>query len=390
MTFLGSADIIPKPPHGSLISSWGERTVVQQDTVAGWTTEYNINADILKSTVTGSGTVTDVGRMAVLSTTAATSSSAKISTHRIARYVPGLGMEVRFSALFTIGVANSTQIIGVGDATDGYFFGYNGVSFGVLVRSDSVDSWTALADWNLEQPSITTTFLNVFQITYQMAGATIFSMEDRDTGEFIPVHIIRYANTAAVPQVLNPTFPAMAQVTNTTNNTDIVLKTPEMMVLRQGFVGEQHDDPLLLHRHFKRLEATVTTTEGNLISVASAATFQSIANHIETKIRKIEVITEGTKAVTVRLLKNTTLGGAPSYTNFNANTSGLSFDIAGTTVSGGDEVAATIFPLEGRTLFDLHNEALYDSGAGDIYTITGVTSTATSLASVIIDVTEGF
>jgi len=39
-------------------------------------------------------------------------------------------------------------LFGAGDDVDGLFFGFNGTSFGIMTRNDSVDTWVAQADWN--------------------------------------------------------------------------------------------------------------------------------------------------------------------------------------------------------------------------------------------------
>jgi len=54
------------------------------------------------------------------------------------KYNAGQGALIRFSALFTTGVANSRQIAGVGEVGDGLFFGFNGSVFSILRREAGV------------------------------------------------------------------------------------------------------------------------------------------------------------------------------------------------------------------------------------------------------------
>ena len=54
--------------------------------VSGWTFNYNVNSDFITTTTTGSGTVTQSNGKAVLQTSAATSSSAKIETKNTLSY----------------------------------------------------------------------------------------------------------------------------------------------------------------------------------------------------------------------------------------------------------------------------------------------------------------
>lgn len=55
-------------------------------------------------------------------------------TRRFQTYHPGQGATFRYTAMFTAGVANSTQVAGPYHAEDGFAFGYNGTSFGILHR----------------------------------------------------------------------------------------------------------------------------------------------------------------------------------------------------------------------------------------------------------------
>ena len=95
---------------------------------------YNINTILVDSRENQSGTITQASNMAHLSSGAAVNSSAQLLSNDHIKYNPGQGGLVRFTGVFTTGVVNSTQIIGIGDSGDGYFFGYNGVDFGVLRR----------------------------------------------------------------------------------------------------------------------------------------------------------------------------------------------------------------------------------------------------------------
>lgn len=59
---------------------------------------------------------------------------ARLYTIRRMRYNPGLAVSIRFTAIFSPPINDSTQIIGYGDACDGIFIGYNSMDFGILFR----------------------------------------------------------------------------------------------------------------------------------------------------------------------------------------------------------------------------------------------------------------
>ena len=81
--------------------------------------------------------------MGVASTTAAATSSSLIQSIRRAKYRAGEGLLSRFTAQFTTGAANSTQLAGMRNANiDGWFIGYNGTQFGIMYRRNSVNPFS--------------------------------------------------------------------------------------------------------------------------------------------------------------------------------------------------------------------------------------------------------
>lgn len=59
-------------------------------------------------------------------------SFASLQSRKRLRYRPGQGMVGRFTALWSTPAANSIVVAGLGTAESGYYFGYNGTSFGIL------------------------------------------------------------------------------------------------------------------------------------------------------------------------------------------------------------------------------------------------------------------
>ena len=113
---------------------------------------YTIDTDYSVTSITGlstsgSGTVTQGTGMALLSTSTTLGSAAVLASKARLSYKPGQGLETIFSAVFDIADANNTQYIGVGNSRDGFFFGYNGTTFGVLHRNNSVDTWISQASF---------------------------------------------------------------------------------------------------------------------------------------------------------------------------------------------------------------------------------------------------
>lgn len=81
-----------------------------------------------------SGTATVSNNICSINAGSNTNGRSYLSSARRMRYNPGLAICIRFAALFSAPIANSSQLIGYGDCCDGFFVGYNGTSFGILHR----------------------------------------------------------------------------------------------------------------------------------------------------------------------------------------------------------------------------------------------------------------
>lgn len=115
------------------LSAFKEVVVVQPTPVVQMSWIYNINSRI-STERSNNGSATAANGSLTLSTGAAANQSSAILSVDPVKYAPGQGIRYRGTALFTTGVANSEQVIGIGDAFEGFFFGYDGADFGVLRR----------------------------------------------------------------------------------------------------------------------------------------------------------------------------------------------------------------------------------------------------------------
>jgi hypothetical protein len=138
----GATKIVNVDQHGDVMTHLHEPATVYGEVIISEATpifqksfSYGINPRVVDTYTTGSGTTSGVSRMARLSTTAATSSKAQIKSKRLIHHEAGQGSGCKFTAVYTTGVANSSQCVGAGDETNGFFFGYDGATFGVLLRS---------------------------------------------------------------------------------------------------------------------------------------------------------------------------------------------------------------------------------------------------------------
>ncbi len=121
----------PRLPFGS-IHTESLTPVFQSDGV------YGINAQQVRTTTSASGTATGADSAFVCTTGTTIYGFGTIQSRKRLRYRPGQGIVGRFAGSFTTGVASSIQVIGFGHAEDGFYFGYNGTSYGILYSNRGV------------------------------------------------------------------------------------------------------------------------------------------------------------------------------------------------------------------------------------------------------------
>lgn len=376
----GDLDVSIKDPtsvFGEVITA-SLTPIIQADFV------YGINSNLFTSTLTGSGTATSTNQMGIASTSATINSSSLIQTARRAKYRAGEGLLSRFTAQFTTGVANSTQTAGMRNAAiDGWFIGYNGTSFGVMYRRNSVDTWVAQSSFNKDKldgtgssgMTIDPTKINIFQLSIGYLGVRgcTFSVLNPSSGVWIPFHDYTFANTVAdQTQSINPTMTFGIQATNTSNATNIAVKNASVGVFIVGArarIGSTYG-----LSNFK----SVSTTETNIITIRNNTTMNSITNQSQIRIRSLSASTAANVPVVFKLIKNTTLGGVPSYTNLDATNSCAASDVAGTTVTGGNVQFNTTVGANGNVFVDLTEFDIFLS-PGD--TLTGTAATISGAAA---------
>lgn len=343
------------------ISAFGDLRTTEITPKVHLTFPYNINSDIVDTVTANGGTVTAADSMAVVQTSAATNGEAEFSSRRVLTYRSGLGGLARFTALFTDGVASSTQYIGLGDATDGFFFGYDGTTFGILRRQNGVEFWTPQTSWNVDvmdgndgadNPSdmlLDTSNLNVFQIHFQWLGAgqIEFGVEDENTGLFVPVHRIKYANNFTVPSIYNANLPLHAHVVNEGNASNITIKTASM------FAGvEGKSIPLGPSNNY--VESKAISTEEHLYHIRNKSTIGAINNRVRMILKQISAGNDANALSTVRVYSNATLANGPAvWTDINGTDSVAEVDTVQTYSSGGRLLFQGVVGKDTGQIFDL-------------------------------------
>jgi len=325
--------------------------------------EYTVsNTELSTNTVTGSGTVTQGAAMAVCTTTTTTASTAKFQSKRHAKYRAGLGGLMRFTTLFTAPVAATEQYAGIVDETgssaafkNGLAVGYDGTTFGYHRFSNDTLTTAAQAGWDdpldgtgASGQTIDHTKLNIWYIQFGYLGALgpILWFVGQDNIPY-KVHTMPITGTLTEPTSHNPNYHFTIWVNNKATVDNLILKCASYAYFIEGKTKyfEIHQPQFSTGKQ----QATSVTSSDNVLTIRNKSTYASKTNYIDVLLERVSVSLEasGTNNLAeVRMVRNATLGGSPSYSDVSATDSVVDYDVAGTTVTSGKTL--DVFSLAGK------------------------------------------
>lgn len=142
------------------LSAFGELITVEPTSLVQLLFTASLNTRLVSARTNNGGAVSQDEHMAKVSSGTNTNSRGQLFSKTPIKYNPGQGGSVKFTALFESAGAGSEQVVGVGDISDGYFFGYDGADFGVLRRKGGhpeVQTLTVTNDADTSSGDITIT-----------------------------------------------------------------------------------------------------------------------------------------------------------------------------------------------------------------------------------------
>lgn len=385
-----------------LSSAFGEQAVIELSPQWQQSFEYTVdNTELNSKILVGTGTVTQANAMAVISTGGTAAGQATMRSTHHARYKAGLGGIMRFSARFSTPVALTHQYAGLADEAGTTAEFKNGYTLGIIGTTPTISRFQNDVQFDVPQSSwddpldgtgqskVTLDFtkLNVFYIQFQYlgAGAIYFWTENPLTGVPFRFHNLRYGNSNTVPSTYNPNYHVTYHVDNKTVASNISIYTASY-----GYFIEGKTELVEFHQpQFSTgsRQKTAVTTEVAIVSIRNKSTYASKTNYIDLLLERFACSIEAGAANnlgSVRIVKNATLGGVPSWADVNTTNSVVELDAAGTTVTGGttiieyplanknDKVAENVIPYK----FIIH--------PGDTITLAGSSAaSATINASVL-------
>jgi len=279
-------------------------------------------------------------------------------------------------------------------AVNGFAFGYNGTTFGILRINNSTQTFTAQSNWNIDKAdgsgiidAIDFTKINVFKIAFQyLGGGTItFFIESPSTGIFERIHKIAYPNTSTVPSIGNPNLPLTMYVSNGTTTSNMTLRSASMCGMIQG----KNLQTALLSNTFTRTGVNVTTSNTYMFSLRNNTTNGSVTNFIETFLKRLTFGSDGNAGamVVISLYSNMSLTNA----SFQAITNSIvSTDIAATAFTGGSLIFQTLANRNNQPIFEDLSAFNIIISPGDTVTLTAFVTANTATGIGVLNWVEDF
>lgn len=311
--------------EGGPFTSFGEMSVAEKHREIRYTFPSHIDPEAFLTTVSGSSVAMSKveDAMAVVTTGDATElMSCTMSSRKHAHYFAGQGLLIQFSAIFESGVVGTQQRVGLGDTTDGLFFGYSGSGFGAFRYCDGAETFMSAATWNGDKCDGTgssemvldPTLPNVYSIQAQMHYMGQIKFRVVSPLHDLPIvgHTIRWSNTAAAASgvtLRTASKPLTVDVRKTASTSgELQVKTASMAVFVEG---DPHNDanPRCADVAFSGVADGV---EEVMLHLRNRSTVMGMPNHGDIVITSVSVAVDGTKPATLRGYHNSALSGVAS------------------------------------------------------------------------------
>ena len=299
---------------------------------------YGISALLCGSAVTGSGTVTATSGLVSVTTGTTPASSATLSTKGYVFIAPGQTATVAIAGVFGVPTSSCTQLIGVGNAINGLFFGYLDTAFGICVRANSSDTWVTQTSFNVDKVNgtgssginLNTQYGNTYVIIYDALGFGTVSFGILGIEGLVIVHRYSFINAQTTIGLPNPHLQATCNITKTAGATSITAKIASFAAFLDG--ASYYPMALCTTSVDK---AVSSQTYVPIIAIRNCTTFGTFTNASTVILSRANICTQGvSKNFVVALVKNPTLTGG-TWSFLDATTSVVERNSAATAYSGG-------------------------------------------------------
>jgi len=348
----GNAFVVAGGPQAD---AFGRARVAAPETLFSVSFQYDAQPLLMQTVVNGSATATKIANTSAvqLSTVDGTTAhGVDFQSKGYYRYEPGKSLLIAMTGIIGAAKANVRSQVGFFDANDGVFFDQNN-GIGVTVRTSTsgspVDTFVAQASWNIDKmdgtgvSGITIDFSKgqIFLIDLQWLGSGRVRFGFDVNGYAYYCHQVNNANLLILPYMNTACLPVHWAI----HNTGAASGATTMQANCATVISEGDNDvPSALHFGVGNttMIASISTTRTALITIRPTLTFNSLVNRSRISNIEFDVYNnDGTTGGYWELVYNGTLGGSPSYHSVDSN-SGVEFDVAGTTCTGGIVIASGV------------------------------------------------
>lgn len=303
--------------------------------------------------------------------TAAVTNSGSVTTtaHEI---VDGLNAGAA-ALLWTIQHINDHIIFvyrGSGSKSDAYLLSFaTGTGAGTFSQLKAgaapTETWTAKANWNADTCSwLNPALANIYKMEFAHLGygPLKYSVFNPTTRDFTLAHVIEWANTESGPNFNNPSMRPGWVSASLGSSTNLTVNGCNAMAALQGNAD--------ISRPFSAV-GTVTgvTTQTQVLTITVRDEFNSRAVNGVIKPILVSISTDSTKGAIFRIYRSPTVAGTTVHQYVDQNESMVTYDTAGTTVSGGRILGSYTVGPSGSLQISFDDDLL-DLIAGDELVIT--------------------
>jgi hypothetical protein len=314
--------------------------------------QYNKGPLIWAEKATGTGGAThSPNPSTVLLTTGSGNNGAGIIRQTISyfRYQPGKSLLSLAKFCFHDQTPNVVKRVGYFDAQNGVFLAQNGESHSINLRSTStgstVDNSIAQENWNLDRIDgkgqsgkvIDWTKSQILITDIQWLGVGSVRVGFEIGGVPYYCHEFEHANVTVSTYMSTGNLPIRYEIHNIAGvaGTSTIEQICSTVVTEQGSLDDQG---YYEHSVNNGIIPISVTTRRSVLAIRPKVAFGGKINRSMVKHETFEIVTGGNN-VLWELIYNPVLGGTPVWNSAGDN-SVMEFDIAGTTITGGEVVSS--------------------------------------------------
>ena len=335
------------------VDAFGRGRVSEPTTLFDSQLQYN--AQPLLWYDVGDGTAAHVAAKSAVQLTVTAGQSIMRQSRAYHRYQPGKSQMILLTGVLGAATSGVTKRIGYFDDDNGIFFELTSAGLGIVKRSkvtgSVVDTRIEQADWNMTwldgdaktlAASIDPTKAQIFVIDLEWLGAGRVRCGFVVDGWIFYVHEFNHANVISTVYMQTANLPVRYSMSSTTGAASDMYQICCTVVSEGGF----RDDLGIPHSASNGKTGITVSSRRSILNIRPKATFNSIVNRGQIVPEQIDIYVTTAPAY-YEIIYGGTLGGSPSYTSAGDN-SIVEYDVAGTTVTGG-EVLDTGFVVTSGT-----------------------------------------